>query len=447
VSPAPTRLYLLVEEASREFDSRLLIASVALDRGFEVVIAPQWAVWENLGKLRPGIVVFKGTNRAQSLCMRRAKAAGFLVAVIDEEPFGVSDCVEILKMWDAGTADACHLLLAQGTFQANCIISKHPGASDWIRVTGNPRSDLLGVSLSGAIHEEAERIRKTQGDFILFNTNFGAVNPRHGDAVSFLEISERVGAVNARNKADMDYHLARLRWEKRNLAAVLEVIGGLVAKDFPWRIVVRPHPAENIEHWREGLGDVPGVAVIREGDHRAWGLAARLLVHSSSTTGLEAFLLGASPLSLCVDDSPWNGFFTSNLVNRVLTDSEMAIDVIRAAADGGADHSEGRRIYEENLVDHLLTDRSQLAANRIVDALVELRERYPEPPENAYIHDRIGSVRVAEAKVDPMLFEPARAMRSIQTMRAILNSKMPLKVDLLGPWMLRFRQEQVGNRS
>ena len=444
MSAVPTRLYLLVEEASREFESRLLIASAALERGFEVVIAPQWAVWENLRNLKPGIMVFKGTNRAQSLRMRQAKVAGFLVAAIDEEPFGISDRVEILKMWDSQTAESCDLLLAQGAFQARCIASRHPGAADWIRVTGNPRSDLLEARFSAAIRDEAAELRKTWGDFILFNTNFGAVNPRRGDSISFLEISQRVGAVDPRKPADLDYHLARLRWEKNNLAAVLKVIGELVSRGFPWRIVVRPHPAENIEHWKTGLADVPGIAVVREGDHRAWGLAARLLVHSSSTTGLEAFLLGSAPLSLCVDDSPWNGFFTSNLVNRVISDTSVAARVIRDRANQPAEVSEQRLKFEKNLVDHVLTDRQQLAVERVVDALAELRDRHPDRIKSGDAREVIGSVWVARAKVDPVLFEPDKARNAVQDMRASLKLKWPVDVDMLGPWMLRFQRNEAG---
>lgn len=440
----PTRLYLLIEEAAREFDSRLVIASVALEHGFEVVIAPQWAAWENLGNLKPGIMVFKGTNRAQSLRMRRAKVAGFLVAAIDEEPFGISDCVEILKMWDPETAQSCDLLLAQGAFQAACIEARHPGALDWIRVTGNPRSDLFAEAFSGKIREEAAELRNIWGDFILINTNFGAVNPRQGDAISFLEISERVGAVDARKKADTDYHLARLRWEKNNLAAIMELMGKLLHAELPYRMLVRPHPAENIEHWQKGLANVPGVTVVREGDHRAWAAAARLLVHSSSTTGLEAFLLGGSPLSLCVDDSPWNGFFTSNLVNKVVTDTDTAARLIFEIAHQQCDRMDQRRIFEKNLVEHILTVPGQFAAERVVGALVELRDRNPKREGRAGSREAIREVRVAREKVDPTLFDPAGARSAIAATRAILKLPVPVEVDLLGPWMLRFRQSEAG---
>ena len=81
----PTQLYLRIEETARELASRLLIANYALEQGFEAILAAQRAVWENLQDLQPGIVLFKGNNGAQSLRMRRSKAAGHLVSSLEEE--------------------------------------------------------------------------------------------------------------------------------------------------------------------------------------------------------------------------------------------------------------------------------------------------------------------------------------------------------------------------
>jgi surface carbohydrate biosynthesis protein len=441
---ASARLYLLVEEASREFASRLLITGVALEHGFEVIVAPQWVIWENLQNLKSGIIVFKGTNRAQSLRMKRAKDAGFLVAAIDEEAFGISDCTEIIKMSGPGDPEICDLFLAQGEFHARCLAEHHPGAPDWIKVTGNPRADLLGEHFSGPVHAQAKELQETWGNFVLFNSNFGAINPRHGDAVSFLEINERMGAINARDQADIDYHLSRLKWERNNLAAMLDVLGDLASRDFPWPIILRPHPAENIEMWRSGLADLPGVHVIRDGDHRAWSTAAKILVHSGSTTGLEAFLLGGRAISLCTAESRWNEFFTSNLVNEIHRDTKTATRAIFDIADGSAPDTDERRVFQRSLSDHLLVDPERLAAEHVVEALADLRDRHQLATENSPSRETIGYVSVSEAKVDPAMFDPRGAEASLMELRALLGFKDRVEVDLLGPWALRFRGAPEG---
>ncbi len=435
----PTRLYLLIEEAPREFESRILIASLAIDQGFDVVIAPQWMVWENLTLLEPGIILFKGGNAAQALRMRRAKDAGFQVAIIDEEAFGISNREEILSMWDRRSAEACDLLLAQGTFHADCMAAHHPSRDGWIEITGNPRADLLRPPFSRKIRQKADEIRSRWGDFVLFNTNFGAVNPRRGDAVSFLEVSERVGTVDARKRADVARHLSRLTWERGNLAAMLRVIAMLRAERFPWRMVVRPHPAENIEHWRIGLAGVPGVEIIREGDHRAWGLAARLLVHSSSTTGLEGYLLGGQVFSLCTHRSPWNDIFTSNLVNRVFEDEESAVGAIIGVADRTvADPQESRR-FAANLAAHVHTEPNSLAAKRVVDALDVLRRRSPAFGNRVPGRAPFRVTQVDATKVEPSFFEVGAARDAATKTREQLGLDTSFDIELAGPWMLRMR--------
>ncbi|MBT5265337.1 MAG: hypothetical protein HOL85_10925 [Rhodospirillaceae bacterium] len=92
-------LYLPIEEASREFDSRLLIARYALDHGFEVVVGQQWLLQSNAMKLPPGISLLKGNNRRQRPAERDARAGGHLIASLEEGALGLTDEREIVRLW------------------------------------------------------------------------------------------------------------------------------------------------------------------------------------------------------------------------------------------------------------------------------------------------------------------------------------------------------------
>ena len=69
-------VYLLIEDAGRELDSRILIAQHLLERGAEVWIGQQLWFVRNFTALRPGVALFKGTNIAQVANMRAARLAG-----------------------------------------------------------------------------------------------------------------------------------------------------------------------------------------------------------------------------------------------------------------------------------------------------------------------------------------------------------------------------------
>jgi hypothetical protein len=225
---------------------------------------------------------------------------------------------------------------------------------------------------------------------------------------------------------------------------MLDVIGRLVARDFPWPIILRPHPAENIEMWRSGLAGHPGVHVIRDGDHRAWSTAAKILVHSSSTTGLEAFLLGARAISLCTAESPWNEFFTSNLVNEIYRDTEAAARAIFDTTNEGRPDPGERRAFQRSLSDHLLVDPEKFAAEFIVEALADLRDRRRFVTKSSPSRETIRYVSVSEDKVDPTMFDPRGAEASLMELRSLLGFKDRVEVDLLGPWALRFRGASEG---
>ena len=49
-------LYLPMEIASRELDSRLLLAALALKRGFEVVLGQKWLIERNVGVMPPASI-------------------------------------------------------------------------------------------------------------------------------------------------------------------------------------------------------------------------------------------------------------------------------------------------------------------------------------------------------------------------------------------------------
>ena len=449
---ASTRLYLLIEETARELASRLLIANFALEQGFEVILAPQWAVWENLQDLQPGIVLFKGNNGAQSLRMRRAKAAGHLVVSLEEEAFGVSDRREIVRLYEPGIGAVCDLFLTQGLFHARCLAERFPEIVSRIRTTGNPRSDLLSATLSAPLRQEGRRLREIHGKFVLLNTNFGSINPRRGDAVDYFESCVRLGIIDPNNAEDMGDLLTWCDWVRTNLSALMELIGRLVSEGFPWRVVVRPHPSENIDIWQRNFAGIDGVEVIREGDHHAWTLAAQLLLHTSSTTGLEAFLLGVPAITLCAGDNRWHQLYTANLVNQVDTSAAAAADTLfrfanqsRISDTRSALGETAGSCFKDQLVDHLQVDGNRFAAEHIVEALVDLREQGAGRLERSTGKEQIWVVNLPDSKIDPGQFALSAVAARLESLRVLLNRTEPIDVGFLGPEMIRLTLDQVGS--
>ena len=367
-------IYLLVEESDREFFARCIMAVIAARQGYDVVIGPQWLIWEQLDKLPPGVMLFKGNNKIQAANMHLAKQAGHLIASIEEEVLGLASEQEFQHHYASGVSSACDLFLVQGRFQAECLVNHDPSYADRTAIVGNPRTDLLRAPFTNDLHEDAERLRGRYGEFVLLNTNFGGINPAHGDSLTFYNLSVRVGMSDRDNPSDLTYFMDRLRWERDNAKAIIQFAHGLAARRPGTRIILRPHPAEHLERWSHYLGPASPITLIREGGHLPWTFASKAMIHTGCTTGLEAALLGTPTLSLMPGDNPWHASAISNVANPATRTVGEALDRVISHLDGasGSLLADARDLDFSYYLDFV---SETLSSHRAVDALVRLHAK------------------------------------------------------------------------
>ena len=68
----------------------------------------------------------------------------------------------------------------------------------------------------------------------------------------------------------------------------IEAIEYLAKRNKNYDIILRPHPAENIEIWKILLNKIPNVRVIREDGVSLWIKDSFAILHNGCTTALEA---------------------------------------------------------------------------------------------------------------------------------------------------------------
>lgn len=377
-------LYLLVEESAREMPARLLIAIQAARLGFEVVIGPQWALVAQARRLPPGVVLFKGNNRIQVDNMARMRAAGHAIASIEEEVLGLISEARIVEQYDRRIGAVCDLLLCQGDFQRDCLTRAFPGFAGAIETTGNPRLDFLRAPLNARTLAAAEAIRTARADrgpFILINSNYSSINPKHGDTLTNFRGWVQAGFVDLENQGDIDEYLDFCGWERQNLRALLRFFRAAGERGLGGRMVLRPHPAEATWRWREGLvGDIGlgdnetgGIEIVEDGDHLAWIAASALLVHTSCTTGLEAAILGAPAINLDAASGPRSSDFGSYVANPRVTDPSAAAALAQARLDA-PDQARAAAKPAPGWAEHWCVEETS-AAEKIAHRLADLRDR------------------------------------------------------------------------
>ena len=370
--------YLLVEESAREMQARMLVAVHAARLGFEVVIGPQWALIEQARRLPAGVMLFKGNNTVQVDNMARARAAGHAVASIEEEVLGLIDEGRIIDTYDPRVGRYCDLALAQGPFQRACLERRYPDLAGKVAVTGNPRLDLLRPPLNASVMKSAARIRERRGAFILVNSNYSSINPNQGDVLTGFRGWIQTRFLDQNNPADIEYFFSYCGWERANLRALLGFLDQATAGPLAGRVVLRPHPAENIRRWRDGFGADTRVKIVQDSDHLSWIAASAALVHTSCTTGLEAALLGTPSLNIITGDWPWTQHYATMIASRLFTDTREAVEAATNFLEAVDDASRGRRGSPSPRLDpppgldaHFLIDAIS-AAERVADALAAL---------------------------------------------------------------------------
>lgn len=362
---AGNAFYFLVEDAGRELNARLLMAIQLLRRGAEVWIGQQLWFARNFAALRPGVALFKGVNMPQVANMRAARLAGHRTAVIDEELFGLVDNTG-KRLHDGRAVRHCDLFLAQGNHHRDFLERELKVPSDRIAVTGNPRVDLLRAPADDAINRVARTLRENIGPFTLVNTNFGAINPHDQDTFNYFRRCVSIQAVDPSNSDNMRKFHELCEFEARNLKAIAAFIAELRNLTPTRKIVVRPHPAENPASWRDAYAGDDHVVIVEDNRHLAWIRAADALVHTSCTTGLEGYLLGARVIGMTPDpESEWSLRYLSNKVGEIYTDPKMAARAL--VEPRGA-----QCIDADAISDHLHFRHGEPASSRVVQAIVGL---------------------------------------------------------------------------
>ena len=362
-------LYLPIEVSARELDAKLLIASFAVSRGFEVVLGQKWLMQRNLASMPPGIVLFKTLTTRDAKAMRQAHARGHRVAAIDEEVPGIVTRSEGLRWVFEGAVEQADVIFAVGDEHHETLVGRFPDFQHKFEVAGNPRWDLLRPEFIESHAEELARIRREFGPIILINTNLGLINNAKGSPEQVVRTLERGGKVDRRRPADAAFFSEHRRLEEASLAGIKALLPGLSGRFADHTIIIRPHPGEKIKTWQDLIAGVPRVAMVQRGSAVPWILAADVLVHTYCTTGVEAFALGKPAVCFMPARSSLLDNYLSPRINFVAESIDDVIARIAAILDTApgafAYPAEFHATFERSFVSWT----GAFAAGRIVDCL------------------------------------------------------------------------------
>ena len=369
-------LYIPIETKNREFDAKLFFASVAAERGYEVVLGNQKIFLRSLPLMPRGIYVDKSAAAEKIGRYVTYQRLGFKLVAYDEEglvPWNLSE-YQRSRQFSDNVLSNLEYFFAWGQRQADFITETLVNEKQKILAVGHPRGDLTRKELRGFYDDKARMLQERYGRFILINTNFALCNHFYGEH----------GLIHIKHIEDAelrDFYMRVGEHQQKLFDYFVELIQKL-RQEFPEiSVVVRPHPSENHAYWQSLFVHDKNVYVVHEDNVYSWLMAAEVIIHNSCTTGLEAYLLERPVIAYRPIQNP----AVENELPNLLSDQQLRCDdviaSVRAYLFQQPKKLPEKDFQKEKAIAHYMTALDgRFSSERIMDAidLIQLSTVTPE---------------------------------------------------------------------
>lgn len=359
-------LYLPIDVKSRELEAKTLLAALAADKGWNVVIGSKSAASSAAKTFPKGAFIGLGALKNFAEHYERLKKNGHVVACLDEEGLVTwsSDISGQIRLSPEATPHI-DVYFSWGNKHEEIIEEKNTGLFSKTTVSGNPRFDILRPEFRKMFEKEVTRIKQEHGAYILINSNFGSCNHYIGRDTYYKSLWDKKIITDQKSA---DFYADYINYRLKILETFWEVLPEISKNNPDHTIIVRPHPSESRESWVKAAQGLPNVKVIYEGNVTPWLLGADLVLHNFCTTAIESFCLGTPVIAYRpLIDTRLETELPSLVSRQVFNKGELfnAIEehlALRSAPQKSAD-------IEHILHSYLHNYRGQLAAEKIIETL------------------------------------------------------------------------------
>ncbi|MCW5784868.1 MAG: hypothetical protein KIT39_16255 [Nitrospirales bacterium] len=372
------RLTIPVEIFNREFDAKVLLSCFAAERGFTVIIGEKHEIQLNLAALPKSIYLPTNLHNRNAIVFSLLAQLGHSLVGTDEEAI-VYCSPEVYVKEKLGSTEFSrpNLFLAWGPENARIWKAQPTYNGMPLHITGNSRVDLLRPEMRQYWTPQVETIHKKFGKIILINTNFGKLNHFRPNKGAEKEALERA-AVSPSDVDEFDLGMARHRLA---LFQYFQEMVGQMAAAFPGHtILIRPHPSENHETWKQAANGYTNVQVHIEGHVIPWLLAADAVIHNSCTTGLEGYVLKRPVFSYQPIISDRFDKQLPNAVSRRATSSRELIELIKTTLSGAQTPQENASEAKTRLIEQYLAALQGPFASENIAKTLETFDATSSPP-------------------------------------------------------------------
>jgi len=271
-------IYIIVENYNRELIGKLYLSmnlANSLDN-YKIIIGEKNKIRKLLNFAPSGIIIEKGMRKGLIESLKKYKKKNHKIFLIDEEAITyVNDNFYFKRNIDEGIENYVDLFLATGERHKKTLIKKIN--KNKISVIGNLRFDIKKKTYSNIYKDIVIENKKKYGKFFLINSRFGHINKNSAYRIKF----------------DQSYYKSSLKIYKHFLKLPQKI--SLLYKNN--KVILRPHPSENILTWVNKYTKKKNIVVIYKNNVVPWILGSKKIYQNRCTTALDAFFLRKSVIN------------------------------------------------------------------------------------------------------------------------------------------------------
>jgi surface carbohydrate biosynthesis protein len=296
-------IFMTVEVASRELESRALLAAYATQHGFDVFLGRKKETIDRALVSAPGIFLSQwGLHRNFRELYKKLKALGHVIICLDEEglvTLGFEHYV-ITKV-DTQCVALVDKVLLWGNSQERAFKSKFPAYSSKFEAVGNPRDDILHDRFECLFFNEKNNDDNRGLAPITFVSSFGFANHVMGGELYFKKSIKNGVFFNEHVRSIFtDYFY----FQTKNFKKFVD-LAKASANLFPERIIIyRFHPSENRENLIQELAEYRNIRFSFGGSLIPLLRKSVIVVHNYCHAGIEAQILGKKTIAFRPERNP-----------------------------------------------------------------------------------------------------------------------------------------------
>lgn len=366
-------IYLHLEIISRELDSKILLATLAASKGHEVVISDIESIEKGLrrGALSPGIFHTKSLtpSKVKIALHQELIKKGVLITSIDEEGGLVIDGYDDFAKirYSDQTIKDSSAIFGWGTEDIDSLKKIYPKYLSKLHKTGSPRADMWKSSF---INYWGIPKKMPKKPFLLVVSNMTYAN-------SILPFHKIISSYREKGYFKYDSELLTKNFGMASehyltTAAFIKGIKYLAKFNKGYEIVLRPHPAEKVESWKDYLNDIPNVHVIREGSITPWVNNSFAVMHNGCTTALEATVAKKPIITYVPYKQNYTDFLPNKLGHRVESLDELLRSVNSLFENIKFEDQEKIKKIPDQVLKKIHIDNEELSAAKMIKVWEDL---------------------------------------------------------------------------